>query len=116
MVTDRLLAVGGLFGEADCVARRAFRGVVDVIAGRKPARKTNRGEASLSGDSLVAMVFPQLVSVDTWYLSRACDFVTVCNQCMEVGVFVRAQELLQQQRERKKVRRTSLAAIGADFH
>lgn len=67
MVTDRLLAVGGLFGEADCVARRAFRGVADVIAGRKPARKTNRGEASLSGDSLAAMVFSQVVSIGVYH-------------------------------------------------
>ena len=63
MVTDRLLAVGGLFGEADCVARRAFRGVADVIAGRKPARKTNRGEASLSGDTLAAMIISQVVGM-----------------------------------------------------
>lgn len=64
MVTDLLLAAGGLFGEADCVARRAFRGVADVIAGRTPARKTNKGEASLSGDSLADMMFSQVICVD----------------------------------------------------
>lgn len=63
MVTDRLLVVGGLFGEADCVARRALRGVASVIAGRKPARKTKRGEASLSGDNLAAIVFSQGSSI-----------------------------------------------------
>lgn len=86
MVTDRLLAVGGVFGEADCVARRAFRGVADVIAGRKPARKTKRGEASLSGDSLAAMVFSQVVSIGIYQEVRVCGFVTICDQCMEVGV------------------------------
>jgi hypothetical protein len=73
MVTDRLLAVGGLFGEVDCVARRAFRGVADVIAGRMPARKTNRGDASLSGDILAAMMFSQVVNVDRCYVVAFCD-------------------------------------------
>lgn len=73
MVTDLLLAAGGLCGEADCVARRAFRGVAGVIAGRKPARKTNRGEANLSGDSLAAMMFSQVVSIGSNQVAVVLD-------------------------------------------
>lgn len=54
-VTERLLGVGGGLGMEDWVARRALRGAAGAIAGRKPARKTKRGEASLSGTSLFAM-------------------------------------------------------------
>ena len=72
-VTERLLVVGGVFGEADCVARRALRGAAVVIAGRKPARKTKRGEASLSGDSLAAMVLSQEVVIGCYLVDMVCD-------------------------------------------
>ena len=90
MVTDRLLAVGGLFGEADCVARRAFRGVADVIAGRKPARKTNRGVASLSGDSLAAMVFFAISEC------RYLVFITGMCFCDNMRSMYRSRCLLQE--------------------
>lgn len=110
MVTDRLLAVGGVLGEADCVARRAFRGVADVIAGRKPARKMNRGEDSLSADNLAAMVLSQEVSIGCYLVVVVCDDLRLTYRS-KAGCCSRAQELLQH-RERK-VGGTSLAAIGA---
>jgi hypothetical protein len=64
-VTERLLGVGGVFEEADWVARRAFRGVVVVMAERKPARKTKRDEVNRSGDSLAAMIPSIVLSVRT---------------------------------------------------
>jgi hypothetical protein len=39
-----------------------------VIAGRTPARKTNRGEFSLSTDNLTAMMFSQVVSIGICYV------------------------------------------------
>lgn len=104
IVTERLLVVGELFGGGDCVvARRALRGVAVVIAGRNPARNTKRGEASLRGDNLAAIVFSQ--TAVRVLVKESAVFVDTYGSIELV-----ARELLH-----VRARWDVIAAIGAGF-